>query len=133
MKYLLILLCAITADVSAQSQRSLAELTPGSDFENIQSQPLNSDSNVSSFLIWIRKEVKPHLHAAHSEHVYVLEGRAQMLLDGKILEVKAGDLIFIPQGVVHAVRVTSEIPLKVISVQAPCFDGKDRVPVDMSW
>ena len=133
MKYLLILLCSVTVDVLAQSQFSLHEQVPGSDFENIQSQPLSSDSNVSSFLIWIRKEVKPHLHAAHSEHVYVLEGSAQMLLDGKILEVNAGDLFYIPQGVVHAVRVTSEIPLKVLSVQAPYFDGKDRIPVDKSW
>ena len=38
-----------------------------------------------------------------------------------------GDFVFIPKNTPHSVNVISKVPLKVISVQAPFFDGKDRV------
>jgi len=38
-----------------------------------------------------------------------------------------GGSIFIPQNTWHYVKVTSAEPLKVLSIQAPNFDGKDRV------
>lgn len=89
---------------------------------------LFTDSSVvSSFLIYIKKEVKTHKHLSHSEHVYVLEGSGEMMLGEKTFTITKGDLIFIPKNTFHAVKTISEIPLKVISIQAPFFDGKDRV------
>lgn len=97
------------------------------DFENIFSQQIASDSLVSSFVIWIKKEVKEHKHEFHSEHVYILEGTAEMTLNEQRFTVKTGDFIFIPQNTWHYVKVTSAEPLKVLSIQAPTFDGKDRI------
>ena len=51
-----------------------------------------------------------------------------MTLGSITKEIKAGDIIFIPANTFHEVKVTSEKPLKVISIQAPEFDGTDRVP-----
>ena len=133
MRYLIVFACFSVTNLFAQSHTSLDTLIPKGAYENISMQSLNSDSNVTSLVIWIKEEVKPHVHAAHSEHAYILQGSGRMLLDGKTIDVKAGDLIFMPQGIVHAVKVTSSVPMKVLSIQAPAFDGKDRIPVDVQW
>ncbi|MBK6834434.1 MAG: cupin domain-containing protein [Bacteroidetes bacterium] len=97
-------------------------------YENIYSRALYTDTNnVSSFVIFIKKEVKAHKHLAHAEHVIVLEGKAEMTLNDKTFPIKKGDVIFIPKDSFHSVKTTSKIPLKVLSIQAPYFDGKDRV------
>jgi mannose-6-phosphate isomerase-like protein (cupin superfamily) len=96
----------------------------------IQSKRIFGDSLATSFVILIKKEVKAHKHMLHSEHVYILEGSATMRLGEESFTVSEGDLIFIPKGAVHAVKVTSDIPLKVISLQSPHFDGTDRVMVE---
>ncbi|MFL5752849.1 MAG: cupin domain-containing protein [Bacteroidia bacterium] len=112
---------------SSLAQQSLDTIRPPSSFENIYSRPLHSDSLVSSFVIFIKKEVKEHKHAAHSEQVLILEGNGEMTLGDKKFRVKRGDLITIPKNTFHSVKTTSKIPLKVLSVQAPFFDGKDRI------
>jgi mannose-6-phosphate isomerase-like protein (cupin superfamily) len=95
--------------------------------KEVEVYPLASDSLVSSFLIYVNAQVKPHYHAEHSEHVMVIEGQGSMTLNDSIFTVNPGDLIFIPRGSVHSVIKISEASLKVISIQAPYFDGKDRV------
>ncbi|HRH39186.1 MAG TPA: cupin domain-containing protein, partial [Flavobacteriales bacterium] len=71
--------------------------------------------------------VAPHFHQHHTEHVVVLEGTAVMTLGDSTFTIAAGSTIAIPMGTVHAVTTTSNVPLRVISVQSPQFDGTDRV------
>jgi mannose-6-phosphate isomerase-like protein (cupin superfamily) len=92
--------------------------------------PIHSDSLASSFLICVPVEVKAHYHAAHTEHVVVLEGEAEMLLGDSTFIIRKGDAIAIPKGTVHAARTLSPQPLRVISVQAPRFDGSDRILIE---
>lgn len=91
---------------------------------------LHHDSLSSSFLIIIPKEVKAHYHEKHTEQVVILSGEADMLLGEQQLHIKAGDVIIIPKGTKHSVTVTSSVPLKIISVQAPYFDGTDRIMLE---
>jgi mannose-6-phosphate isomerase-like protein (cupin superfamily) len=91
---------------------------------------LHHDSLSSSFLIIIPKEVKAHYHAHHTEQVIILSGEADMMLGEQKLHIKAGDVIIIPKGTQHSVLVTSVAPLKIISVQAPYFDGTDRIMME---
>jgi mannose-6-phosphate isomerase-like protein (cupin superfamily) len=115
----------------AQStHQSLDTISVPAQTENIYNRPLYSDSSVSSFVIVIKKEVKKHLHEHHAEHVYVIAGEADMLLGDSTIHIKAGDVIFIPANTPHAAKVTSATPLKILSIQAPYFDGKDRVMLD---
>lgn len=97
---------------------------------SVRSRTLSSDSLCTSFLLCIHGGVKPHLHAHHTEHVHVLEGIGTMMLGDSVFTVSTGSFIAIPRGTPHAVRVSGDIPLRVISVQTPFFDGSDRVPVD---
>jgi len=116
--------------VKSQSAVSLDTVNISAKTENVFNLPLFNDSLASSFCIIINREVKPHKHQFHSEHVFVLEGEGLMKLGEKILQLKKGDFIFIPKNTIHSVKTTSKVPLKVISIQAPFFDGKDRIIIE---
>ena len=53
-----------------------------------------------------------------------------MNLDDKLFKIKKSDLVFIPKNSVHPVKTTSKQPLKVLGIQAPFFDGKDRIMIE---
>ncbi len=130
MRKLFFLCLLFSTSAFAQRVDNLPALKQKQPYDNIATQTMNTDSAVTSTVIWIKKEVKPHYHAGHSEQVFILEGEGQMLLGTQTIFVKPGDLIYIPRGTVHAVRVTSkDKPMKVLSIQAPQFDGDDRVMV----
>ena len=129
MKNLFLLLFLFPLFAKAQNQ-SLDTIKAPSNYDNIYSRTIASDSLSSSFVIFIKKEVKKHKHATHTENVYILDGEGEMLLGDKTFKVKKGDMIFIPMNTVHSLKVTSSIPVKVLSVQSPSFDGKDRIFVD---
>lgn len=117
----------------AQQQTNVTQLSPKDAYDNLFIQNLSSDTNITSDVLWIKKEVKPHKHSSHSECVYFLEGNGKMLIGDKTYDAKAGDYFYVPVNVVHALRVTSGNPVKVIAIHAPKFDGKDRVPIEMQW
>lgn len=128
---LLLIACIWLLSATAFAQHSnLLGLKPLADYEAVYVMPLAGDSLSSSFVIWIRQEVKAHYHASHAEQIYVLQGSARMQLNEETIAVKTGDYVWIPAGAVHAVKVTSTVPLKVLSVQSPQFEGKDRIWTD---
>jgi quercetin dioxygenase-like cupin family protein len=127
MKTILFFLFFLPLCVSAQNFQSLDTIKAPADYENIYNRPGASDSLTSSFVIFIKKEVKKHKHALHMEQVFILEGEGEMLLGEKTIKVKKGDFVFIPKNTVHSLKVTSSSPMKVLSVQSPGFDGKDRI------
>jgi mannose-6-phosphate isomerase-like protein (cupin superfamily) len=129
MKNLFFLFLLFPFFAKAQNQ-SLDTIKAPPNYDNIYSRTIASDSLSSSFVIFIKKEVKKHKHATHTENVYILDGEGEMLLGDKTFKVKKGDIIFIPMNTVHSLKVTSSIPVKVLSVQSPRFDGKDRIFVD---
>lgn len=88
---------------------------------------LHADSLCSSYLIRVDTEVPLHMHRAHTEHVMVLEGEGLMTLGDTVRSIRVGDIVIIPRNTPHAVKVHGHLPLRVISVQAPRFDGADRV------
>jgi mannose-6-phosphate isomerase-like protein (cupin superfamily) len=97
---------------------------------NIYNSPLFTDSLASSFCIVIKNEVKAHKHQYHSEHVIVNEGEGMMKVGNDTFPIKKGDVIFVPRNTIHSVKTTGKKPLKVISIQAPLFDGKDRIMIE---
>ena len=115
----------------AQSERfALGDLPIPDTAGNIYVQKLSSDSHSTDFLIVIKSHVPLHNHADHTETIYVLEGTGEFQEGNKYLTIEPGDYLRIPKGTPHAVRVTSSEPLKVLSVQAPEFFGKDRIAVE---
>lgn len=97
------------------------------DIDNIYVHRLSSDKNSTDFLIIIKKSVPLHMHANHTETLYVLDGEGEFQENNERYMIKQGDYLRIEKGTPHAVKVTSIKPLKVLSVQAPEFFGKDRI------
>jgi len=113
---------------TVQAERlSLSEITLPPDVDNIYVHKIASDANSSDFVIFIKKQVPLHKHLIHTETIFVLEGRGIFQQSGKKIEIGPGDYLRIPENTPHAVTVLSDKPLKVLSVQAPEFLGKDRV------
>ena len=129
-KISILLLFLFPLFAKSQNYQSLDTIKAPAVYENVYSRTIASDSLVNSFVIFIKKEVKKHKHISHSEHVYILEGEGEMLLAEKTFKVKKGDMVFIPKNTVHAVKVISSTAMKVLSVQAPLFDGKDRIFIE---
>lgn len=109
------------------SQENLTELTPEKPLENILVKRIGGDSLSTQFVIWVKDTVRTHRHEDHSESLLVMEGTGTFYMGNQVFEIKPGDFISIPRKTWHAVKVTSTEPLKVLSVQAPAFFGKDRV------
>ncbi len=125
-----IVLFMMTQFIKAQTPQFIPSLMPPAQFENIYSQKIGNDSLTSSFVIWVKNEVKLHKHVTHSENLYILEGTCVFRLGDATFDLKGGDYIFIPKNTAHSLKVTSILPLKVMSFQSPMFDGTDRVKID---
>ena len=97
------------------------------DYDNISITKLSTNSDATTFAIWIKKKVKIHKHINHTEHVYIKQGKGKFQLADSLYNVKTGDLIIVPKNTWHGVMVESRNPMKVISIQSPEFFGKDRV------
>ena len=64
----------------------------------------------------VKNEVQPHRSRILAEEFYyVLQGRGIMNVDNEEKEVVAGDLVYIPPGALHGIRVAKRPPLRVLS------------------
>ena len=106
---------------------ALDSMSIAKDIDNIYVHKLSSDENSTDFLIVIKKSAPLHMHANHTETIYVLDGEGEFQENNERYMIKQGDYLRIKKGTPHAVKVTSINPLKVLSVQAPEFFGKDRI------
>ena len=127
-KLICLLLCVVT--LFSQNYSNLEKLEAKEFYDNVKVIPLNSDDQTSTFLIFVKKEVKAHIHEHHTETIFVISGSAKMIIGKEEYQIKKGDYLYIPKMTRHSVVVTSMIPLKVLSNQSPKFVGKDRVFVD---
>lgn len=107
-------------------QENLFDLEPDTSYENILVKRINGDDLSTQFVIWVKDTVRTHRHEAHSESLFVLSGKGVFYMNDKPFKIEKGDFITINKNNWHAVKVTSEEPLKVLSVQSPEFTGEDR-------
>ena len=57
-----------------------------------------------------------HVHEDNYEIVYILEGEATCLLDGKTEIVKAGQVHYCPKGHSHSMKNNGKAPLKCLCI-----------------
>ena len=60
-----------------------------------------------------------HSHEGMDKLYYVLEGDGLLLLEGRQLTLRAGELAVAPEGVAHGIRNTGSDRLLVLAVLAP--------------
>jgi mannose-6-phosphate isomerase-like protein (cupin superfamily) len=125
--FILFIFLTISNFSFSQEVTNLKDIQPDKEFENILIKKLDTDSNSTAFVIWIKKGVKSHKHETHSEIISVIKGEGVMKINKKSFDIKSGDYFRIPKNTFHSLTVKSEEPMKVLSVQSPEFLGKDRV------
>ncbi len=123
----LILIPSMIIAQSGKYNLQLDSILPEKAYEHVSVKMIYSDSLTSTFLIWVKTTVPLHKHEWHTEQVVVLDGEANMQIGENIFHISSGDILFIPENTPHGVVVTSEVPLKVLSIQAPQFTGSDRI------
>jgi len=66
-----------------------------------------------------------HYHKASEEFYFMLEGRAQMEIDGEKREVAPGDAVLIPAGAWHQISATAGEDLRFLCCCAPPYSHED--------
>jgi mannose-6-phosphate isomerase-like protein (cupin superfamily) len=66
--------------------------------------------------------VEPHAHKVQEQIYHVLAGEGLMELDGERRVVRAGDFVFIPPGVEHAIHNTGSTDLTFFVITTPPDD-----------
>jgi quercetin dioxygenase-like cupin family protein len=93
-------------------------------------RPLGATPESSRFAIRLREAEKPHIHREHDIVVVLMQGLARVHLGEHIHDMRPGDVMEIPRGVVHwAIPVDG--PCVVYAVFTPTYDGSDTHPVDV--
>lgn len=130
-KLFTLLFLGLFSTVFGQEKLDFRDFKAPESFENIHVQKISGDSLQTTFIIWVKKNVKAHYHEEHTENIIVLEGKAEMVIGGDTILIAKGDYLNVPKKTTHEVtKVIGKKPLKVLSIQSPHFDGKDRVFVD---
>jgi quercetin dioxygenase-like cupin family protein len=60
-----------------------------------------------------------HVHRVQEETFYVLEGECEWQVDGRTVRATPGTYLFLPPGVPHDIRNTSDSPARVIMTVSP--------------
>jgi quercetin dioxygenase-like cupin family protein len=75
-----------------------------------------------------RTFVPPHIHPTQDEFIYMLEGRFDLLLDGREHVATGGDLIRLPMNVAHGIFNKSDQVVKCLFWVSPA-----RKLYDLFW
>lgn len=74
------------------------------------------------------KRLSYQKHARRAEHWFVVEGTAEVTLDGKTITIKTGEAVDIPLGAAHRVRNPSgKEKLVFIEIQQGDYFGEDDI------
>lgn len=69
-----------------------------------------------------------HAHPGIEQVCYVLEGEAEVEIDGERGRIGPGDCVFFPADTMHSLTVAGDGPLKVLVMYTPPY-GEDRAKV----
>ena len=85
--------------------------------------------NFGLILLRAGEDLKAHYHNVMEENFFILEGEADVEVEGVKHHLKQGSLIHIEPKEVHYTANNSDMPVKMIAVLAPYMDT-DKVEVD---
>jgi mannose-6-phosphate isomerase-like protein (cupin superfamily) len=60
-----------------------------------------------------------HVHTREAEAWFVLEGSVRYLAGDELVELGAGDFIYLPRGLPHAFRITGTRPARYLALAVP--------------
>jgi len=79
-----------------------------------------SGNNSMLALNELKAGTKPNLHSHPEEQLtYILSGKAEFVLGEEVLMLKAGDLLLVPPGVPHSLKVIGDETVLNVDVFSP--------------
>lgn len=89
---------------------------------------LRATADISVSLIRLARAEQPHIHKDHDLVVVMLKGSARLHLGNRTVDVRPGDVMEIPRGVVHWAENTGPEASEVYAIFSPPYDGRDNLP-----
>ena len=89
-------------------------------------KPLYRSKEASTHLIRLKGKEKPHFHDHHDLSVSVLSGKSVIHFKDREVTMMPGDVVFIPQGILHWAENIDPSASVVFAVFSPAFSGKDN-------
>jgi len=112
-----------------QLEQLLEENKPAPN-ENIKVVSLFRSARSSNLLVQVRDREPLHRHIDSDITVFLLRGEGDMRLGKETRPVKAGDVIHIERGAIHAYINRGPEPAAALVVYSPAPGPKDRVLVE---
>lgn len=78
-------------------------------------------------------QIKPHRHQDLMQIFFVLEGHGTAHVDSRSLEIRAGDLLVIPEQCVHTFRWEADSNGYVLAVAMPLLKNLEKLLDDPAW
>ncbi len=75
------------------------------------------------------EDFQAHYHNVMEENFFILEGKVDIIVDGKKNVLSPGDLIHIEPKEIHYVVNSYDVPVKMVSTLGP-FQESDKVTVE---
>lgn len=98
--------------------------------ENIRALPLQKNERSAHVLVQVRDREPLHYHADSDITVFVLRGQGRIQIADRTRPARAGDVLHIPRGVVHAyINEGPEVGVALV-VYSPAPGPDDRVVSD---
>jgi mannose-6-phosphate isomerase-like protein (cupin superfamily) len=93
---------------------SREDMVKPDDFDGTFIKIIGFTPEVSTAIVWVQNETPYEVHTDEHEKFLILEGTCDIDIDGQVHKLIPGDYLSIPLHAGHVVRVTSDIPCKLI-------------------
>ena len=73
-------------------------------------------TQIAQTLLHAGENVEEHIHPTMDEHFFFLDGKCNVIIDGKIMECSKGDYLFIPSGHTHSIEIINNTLMFTIGI-----------------
>jgi quercetin dioxygenase-like cupin family protein len=119
----------VTGQYNTKQLEQLLEQNKPAQNENIKVVPLFRNERSSNVLVQVRDREPLHRHIDSDITVFMLRGEGDMRIGQETRPVRAGDVIHIERGAIHAYINRGPEPAAALVVYSPPPGPKDRVLV----
>jgi len=94
------------------------EMTLPEDFKDLHARIIGYTPELLTAIIWIKDMAPPEVHDDEYEKFLIVEGTCDITIDTDVHHLVPGNFLSIPLHKSHFVKVTSDIPCKVVLQRA---------------
>ena len=84
------------------------------DFKDIHARIIGHTAEVTTAIVWIKDMAPAESHTNEFEKFLIVEGSCEIMVEKEVYQLVSGDFFAIPLFKSHMVKVTSNIPCKII-------------------